>query len=398
MPNDTNARLLIRNWDGSIIPVGWEYGNASPMPAKLSNVQTDPYGSLHVATDPTIAFADPFDGVVFDTINRWNTYGSVAAAQTQGNLAINPSTTASATVAVASQPLINIGLQVQVAMIVKFESGTTALGNHRFFGLGTAPSNVGTAAAPLTDAVGFEIDTSGVLRASVYDTGTRVFTQALTMPTDGLSHILMMYLRGDLAMFYLDDMFTAVATTYTGPASSNLPVRLASLNSASVTAATPTMVVEAMGVMDPCRLAPGVSDGTYPWRKVRIDPQGAMSVAPRAADLAVTAVGTSGNAVTCTIPAAGAGTYHYICSIDIVKYCTLAIVGSATPTTVTTTNVPGSLAYTFDTAQVIGSSIYRHFEYGLPLKSSVANTATTVVCPATTSVIWRVNVSYYATL
>lgn len=398
MPSSNQpSRNYIQNYDGSWIPLGWVGSGASEMPARLSNVQVDPYGSLHVANDPVIAFADPFDGAVFDTINRWNTYGSVAAAQTQGNLAINPSTTANATVAVASQPTINIGLQVQVAKIVRFEAGTTALGNHRFFGLGTAPSNVGTAAAPLTDAVGFEIDTSGVLRASVYDTGTRVFTQALTMPTDGLSHILIMWLRGDLAYFYLDDPFTAIASTYVGPASSNLPVRCHSLNSASVTG-TPTMVVEALGVMDPCRLATGLSDGTYPWRRARIDPQGALSIAPRAADAAVTAVGTAGNAVTCTLPAAGPGQYHYIAEIQITKYATAAITGTATPVTVTTTNLPGSIAYTFETAQAIGTNSTRNNDYGLPLKSVTANTATTIVCPAVTNSLWRVTVSYYTAL
>jgi hypothetical protein len=393
--NDNNSRLHAHQWDDTWREVGWKW-NDTQLPVRLQNIQVSPYGQLNMAMDPTLAYMDPFEGSTFDTINRWNTYGSVAAVQTQGNLAINPGTSNNATCTVASQPTMNIGLQLQIGIIVTFET-TTATGNHRFIGLGTATGNVGTAAAPLSEAVGFEIDTAGVLRASVYKAGTRVWTQALTMPTDGLPHILITWTRGDQCIFFLDDPFNPVATTYVGTGSQNLPIRLHSLNSNSVTG-TPTMVTTALGVMDPCRLASGISDATYPWRRVKVDPQGALSVAPRAADLAVTAVGGTGNAVTCTLPAAGPGQHHYIGEIQITKYATAAISGNATPITITTTNLPGSIAYTFETAQAIGTNSTRNNEYALPLKSLTANTATTVVCPAVTNSLWRVTVSYYAGL
>lgn len=111
------------------------------------------------------------------------------------------------------------------------------------------------------------------------------------------------------------------------------------------------------------------------------------------ATLALTATGAAAAGVTLTLPAV-AGKFHNICRIEILAYSTAARTGSATPIVVTTTNLPGSIAFTFATAAAIGATDRELLESGLPIKSSVANTATTIVCPATTSVIWRVNAFY----
>lgn len=114
------------------------------------------------------------------------------------------------------------------------------------------------------------------------------------------------------------------------------------------------------------------------------------------APLHVTATATNAVA-TCTLPAAGAGLFHYIVSIEISHACSVAVAGSAIET-LTTTNLPGSMAWTRGNALAIGATS-RDVEYTptVPLKSLAANTATTVVCPAnaaatTTS---RINVTYY---
>jgi hypothetical protein len=114
-----------------------------------------------------------------------------------------------------------------------------------------------------------------------------------------------------------------------------------------------------------------------------------------AAPLAVTATGAAAAAVTLTLPAV-AGQFHYITHIEITKYATAAITGGATPVLVTTTDLPGNPVFTFETAQAVGTVVNRVYEPSKPLKSSTVNTATTIVCPATTSVIWRVNVWYTA--
>ncbi len=116
----------------------------------------------------------------------------------------------------------------------------------------------------------------------------------------------------------------------------------------------------------------------------------------RPSALTATQTGNSGAAVTLTL-AAVAGQFHYITHIRIQLYAAAARAGSATPVVVTTTNLPGSLAYTFETAQAIGTSIERVTELaGNPLKSSAVGVATTIVCPVATTGIWRITAHYYA--
>lgn len=110
-------------------------------------------------------------------------------------------------------------------------------------------------------------------------------------------------------------------------------------------------------------------------------------------DLGLTATGASAAAVTLTIPAS-VGKFHNISHISVQAYSTAARTGSATPILVTTTNLPGSPVLTFATAAAIGTTDTRTIEPDQPIKSLVANTATTIVCPATTGVIWRVQVFY----
>ena len=119
---------------------------------------------------------------------------------------------------------------------------------------------------------------------------------------------------------------------------------------------------------------------------------------PVADDLIVTAVGATGVAVTATLPAV-ASQFHYIDSIEITLYSTAARTGVATPITCTTTNLNGSPAYTWATAAVIGAADTRQLHNAnRPIKSSVVNTATTIVCPVVTGGIWRINVVYSAGL
>ena len=114
----------------------------------------------------------------------------------------------------------------------------------------------------------------------------------------------------------------------------------------------------------------------------------------RASTLAVTATAASGTAVTLTIPAV-VGQFHYITSIDIVLYSAAARTGSATPNTVTTTNIPGAIAFTFSTAGAIGTIEAREFIRVTPLKSAVVNTPTTIVAPIAAGGIWRIRATYF---
>jgi hypothetical protein len=115
----------------------------------------------------------------------------------------------------------------------------------------------------------------------------------------------------------------------------------------------------------------------------------------RAATTSVTATGAAAAAVTLTLPAPGAGLFHYITSYEIRLYSTAARTGVATPIVVTTTNIAGSPAFTFDTVGAIGTTIAQTSLFPTPTKTSVANTATTIVAPAVTGGLWRITVYYF---
>lgn len=111
--------------------------------------------------------------------------------------------------------------------------------------------------------------------------------------------------------------------------------------------------------------------------------------------LSVTALSATNAAVTATLPAV-TGQFHYITSILIVRYCTTAIVGSAA-LVYTTTNLPGSLAWSTGNACTVGTT-YTDVSLNLssPLQSSASATATTIVAPAAgTAGFVRINVFYF---
>ena len=120
-----------------------------------------------------------------------------------------------------------------------------------------------------------------------------------------------------------------------------------------------------------------------------------MPVSLPEASLHVTATAASGVTITATLPAPAAGLYHYITTIDIELYSAAARTGSATPWLVTSTNLPGSPAWNFPTAGAIGTIDRLVMPLGRVLRSSVASTATTIVAPAATGGIWRLNISYF---
>lgn len=110
----------------------------------------------------------------------------------------------------------------------------------------------------------------------------------------------------------------------------------------------------------------------------------------------VTATGASGAAVTLTLPAPGAGLRQYLTYLAIGRYAAAVLTASATPVIVTTTNLPGSLAFTVPAdAAALGTFDRYREDFSFPLAASAQNTAVTFVCPATTGVIWRATGGYY---
>jgi hypothetical protein len=119
------------------------------------------------------------------------------------------------------------------------------------------------------------------------------------------------------------------------------------------------------------------------------------AISSRPSTLFVTATGAASAAVTATLPAV-AGLRHILDFIQVTRSATAALTASATPVLVTTTNLPGSPVITFG-SDVAGIGVDKEGkrDFGSTgLAATALGTATTVVCPVYTGVIWRVDVAY----
>lgn len=117
----------------------------------------------------------------------------------------------------------------------------------------------------------------------------------------------------------------------------------------------------------------------------------------RAATLHVTATAAVNTASTATLPAAGAGLFHYITHIELVKLYSVIGVAAGAGVIVTSTNLPGNPSWTTEQLASPAGTATKVIVYSpaTPLKSSVANTATTFVAPLQLQTIWRWNISYF---
>jgi len=100
---------------------------------------------------------------------------------------------------------------------------------------------------------------------------------------------------------------------------------------------------------------------------------------------------------TITLPAV-AGQFHYITAIEITRNATAALAGTAT-LVITTTNLPGGGTW-FRVGNLMvagGTQKDVNQQFASPIKSSVANTNTTIVFPVPgAAVLWTATVWYYA--
>jgi hypothetical protein len=109
-----------------------------------------------------------------------------------------------------------------------------------------------------------------------------------------------------------------------------------------------------------------------------------------------TTIGTAGAATTLTLAAPGAGLRHYLTYLSINRFATALLTAAATPVAITTTNLPGTMAFTFASDAAPQGSLDRWREdFAYPIPANAQNAVTTIVCPGTTGVIWRVSAGFY---
>jgi hypothetical protein len=109
-----------------------------------------------------------------------------------------------------------------------------------------------------------------------------------------------------------------------------------------------------------------------------------------------TATAASGAALTLTIAAPGAGLRHYLTYLRITRFAAAALTAAAAPVLVTTTNLPGSPVFSLPADAALQGTVFVYQEdFAYPIAASAQNTATTIVCPVTTGVLWRVTAGWY---
>lgn len=113
------------------------------------------------------------------------------------------------------------------------------------------------------------------------------------------------------------------------------------------------------------------------------------------ATLTATATGAAAAAVTLTIPAV-VGLRHVLDSVRVTRFAAALLTAGATPVLVTTSNLNGSPVLSLPAEALAAGAATEHPLDTGPrgLAATALNTATTIVCPATPNVIWRVQAVY----
>lgn len=306
MSSDSPAVVL---YDGN--------GNAITVTSgKLGTTNTDsagqvqynfPAGFVRTTDEPRQLFYDPFDSAL-DTTNRWIaptiSGGGVAASTTTGVMTLGSGTTASGYSYLQSKanfvPTIPGWLGYSFAIKIEFAVVTNAT---RYWGSGTSPGSPATSTS-ITDGAGFEIFTDGKLYAVVYIGGTRTVIQDLsasgtnTQPLDANYHRYIIYYRTDKIYYYIDSLATPVATAnFTGPQVQTLPIKLSAVAGATPPGSSCVITCTGLAVWDTAKNTTGISDGTYPWRKLQIDSNGNAQSKFVSATSTVTSVASSASNV-----------------------------------------------------------------------------------------------------
>ena len=251
------------------------------------------YSHLKTTLEPRTLFYDPFEGGSIDTTNRWVTPTGTNAPTIAASQLTFPQTAGAGNFGkLTSQPTFNAIIPgfLQPSFALQVEA-VPALNAHRFWGVGTSNATP-TTASPLIDAIGFEIDVDGKLKACVYQSGTRIFATDLSstgtgyannqQPLDGIMHRYLIQIRTDRIFWYVADsggVNNAVATAiFQVPNTQIMPILHQTINPVAQTG-TPVYKVQGSVVADTAGNHTQNSDGTYPWRKQTVKANGAAAVA-----------------------------------------------------------------------------------------------------------------------
>jgi hypothetical protein len=240
--------------------------SASWRPDAVTKVQIDPTTLLH----------DTFE--TLNTNDIWILGGTTAPVVQAGSSVFAPGATANASSYMRTKATFAPGSSayLQFASLIQLDTAALA-GNKRIWGYGNYAATP-TAATPITDGAVYELDqVTGALQGAVYSGGVRTQTLPLNRPTDGKLHRYAMYYKASRVYYELDNVQVG-AITYPSPQIGTFGVVIGSFNGTAATTASPALSAALIGVGDTAKNSVQLSDGTFPWRKAKVSPAGAIQV------------------------------------------------------------------------------------------------------------------------
>lgn len=217
---------------------------------------------LPVSPPSSVLLSDTFDGATIDTAYRWNApvlAGAGTLSQVAGNLVAATGTTANNGAAISSieQFTPTIG-NLTAGALLQIEAAP-ATNTHRAFGFYTRPGSF-TAATPVQDGYVWEYDIAGALRASIYNGGTRVFSQ--TFPLQSTYIPVAIGYQGLNVYFFINNFAVpALTVPVIQPGTLMLPFGFHCINHTAGPAAAPTWLTSAMAVIDAAGASPSLWNG-----------------------------------------------------------------------------------------------------------------------------------------
>lgn len=269
-------------------------------------------GGLSVNIAPGTLLQDSFDSAGLDVTNRWGITLLTGGTQTQslGLCTLATTTAASSSVQLSSQPTFVPGSSFYFAGIgIQYEA-TLQTNTHRFWGFGT-PAASFTAATPLLNAVGFEIDTSANLSAVIYSNGVKTQSTNLNAykSSSALSYVIVY--RADSFLFYISTIgFEIPVASFSNAVLDSivLPWRTHIINGVTPPASAPSLALSGLAIGDSNSMATTqLSDSVSPWRKATIKPLGALNLSTDT-ELVTRAVPTDGTKNTYSTSVTGLAT------------------------------------------------------------------------------------------
>lgn len=291
------AQTALVNADGDYTPMATDLkGNQyTALRDTLGNsTNSAATGFLKVTDEPHQLFYDSFD-TTLDTTNYWNVTsagGGVAPLVTLGVMTMGTGTTSGGYSVLQSIPTFKPSIPGWVVFsdAVALPDGAAPTANsYRYWGSGTIPTTP-TAANPIIDGYGFELNTDGKLRAVVYAGGTRTVIADLsssgtnTQPLNATYHRYIVQVRTDRTFFYIDTIDSAglvASTSFQSSQSQILPKLFISIAGAAI--ANTQFQCTGAAVSDTGKNTIQISDGATPWRKQTVK---GSNIAPVASDSA----------------------------------------------------------------------------------------------------------------